>query len=54
MEEQYKMMKVRNEELEERMLNLVDKVEQEKMILSNEIDELSGSVIEYLSFLKDN
>lgn len=41
-EEQYRVMKGRNEELEERMLNLVDKVEQEKVILSNEIDELAG------------
>lgn len=42
LEEQYKVMKDRNEELEDRLLNLVEKVEQEKIILSNEIDQLVG------------
>uniref|UniRef100_A0A915PQH9 C2H2-type domain-containing protein n=1 Tax=Setaria digitata TaxID=48799 RepID=A0A915PQH9_9BILA len=45
LEEQYKIMKNRNEELEDRLLNLVEKVEQERIIFSSEIDQLLGPTI---------
>lgn len=44
LDEQYNVMKSRNEELEDRLLNLVEKVEQEKLILSKEVDQLVGKL----------
>ncbi|VDM37802.1 unnamed protein product [Toxocara canis] len=44
LEEQFEILKKRNEDLEERMLNLVEKVESDKIALSEEIDHLSGQL----------
>uniref|UniRef100_A0A0N4U1C6 HAP1 N-terminal domain-containing protein n=1 Tax=Dracunculus medinensis TaxID=318479 RepID=A0A0N4U1C6_DRAME len=40
LKEQYAILKTRNEELEERILNVVEKVESDKLTLSDEIDHL--------------
>ncbi|CAI4222582.1 unnamed protein product [Auanema sp. JU1783] len=39
--EQYSQVKKRNEELEDRILDIVDKVENDKIVLSKEIDHLT-------------
>ncbi|MFH4978860.1 hypothetical protein AB6A40_005569 [Gnathostoma spinigerum] len=44
LEEQYSMFKRRNEELEEKLLTLVEKVEGDKSALSDEIDQLSAKL----------
>ncbi|VDK83456.1 unnamed protein product [Cylicostephanus goldi] len=41
LEEQFQLQKNRNEELEERLLHMVEKVETEKKQLANEIDTLT-------------
>ncbi|CAJ0590499.1 unnamed protein product [Cylicocyclus nassatus] len=41
MKEQFELQKNRNEELEERLLHIVEKVETEKKQLANEIDTLT-------------
>uniref|UniRef100_A0A915AI61 Uncharacterized protein n=2 Tax=Parascaris univalens TaxID=6257 RepID=A0A915AI61_PARUN len=44
LEEQFIILKRRNEDLEERMLNLVEKIECDKIVLSDEIDHLSSQL----------
>ncbi|VDN05250.1 unnamed protein product [Thelazia callipaeda] len=45
LKEQYTVMKTRNEELEDRLLNLVEIVEKEKIMLADEVDRLNQSLV---------